>query len=110
MKASPQTPAAQGTVEVKTGDNNNTKVDAKVQYLAKPSTLSPPADVYVLWIQPTGQAPKNEGELMVQNNLQGELKTETPYKHFKVFITAEKSPRVESPQGQQVLAATIAQH
>ena len=110
MAASHEVPAAQGTVTVQTGHNHNTKVDTKVQYLAKPSTLTPPEDVYVVWFQPEGQAPKNEGELLVQNDLSGELKTETAYKHFKVFITAEKNPRVEEPEGAQVLTATIAEH
>jgi hypothetical protein len=110
MTASREVPAAQGAVTVQTGHNNNTKVDIKVEYLAKPSTLTPPEDVYVVWFQPEGQAPKNEGELMVHNDLSGELKTETPYKHFKVFITAEKNPRVEEPEGAQVLTGTIAEH
>lgn len=107
MTASHEVPAAQGTITVKNSKNHNTDVTVKVQHLAEPSSLTPPADVYVVWFQPSGQDAKNEGELMVQGNRGGDLKTETPFKHFEVFITAEKNARVEQPTGPRVLSGTV---
>ena len=102
-------PAAQGTVTFHTTGNNNVNVDTKVKYLAKPSSLTPPENIYVVWFEPNGQQPVNEGALKVDSSLNGELKTVTPYKNFKVFVTAEKSAQVQSPQGPQVLTANVAQ-
>ncbi len=102
-----QTPAAQGTITVTHGSNDNTRIDTKVQNLATPSSLKQPAEVYVEWIEPNGQAPKNEGQIVIGNDRKGELKTETPYKHFKVFITAQKTATVTSPTGPHVLTATV---
>jgi hypothetical protein len=40
-------------------DNRNTKLDLKVSHLAKPSSLSPPASIYLVWVQPpNGDATK----------------------------------------------------
>ena len=102
-------PAAQGTVSIHSGHNGNTEVDTKVKYLANPSSLTPPENVYVVWFQPQGQAAVNEGALKVDKGLNGELKTVTPYKRFEVIVTAEKSPQVKSPTGPQVLTANVAQ-
>jgi hypothetical protein len=102
-----QTPGAQGTITLSNGSNNNTRVDVKVKDLASPSSLKQPAEVYVVWFQPDNQSPKNEGQINIRPNETGELKTETPFKHFKVFITAEKSPTTTTPTGPQVLNATV---
>lgn len=107
MTPSRQTPAAIGTIMVKNGKNQNTDVTIKVQHLAEPAALAHPADVYVVWFQPDGQKPKNEGQIMVQPNRSGELKTQTSYKHFQAFITAETNPRVEQPSGEHVLSASV---
>lgn len=109
MRANPsQTPAAQGTISVSQGKNGNTKIDVKVKNLAKPSGLQNPAAVYILWVQPEGQQARNEGEIVIDSDRSGELKTSTPYKHFQVFITPEHSPTVASPSGPHVLSATVA--
>jgi len=107
MTPSRKTPAAEGTISVKNGKNHNTEVAVKVQHLAEPASLTPPADVYVLWFQPNGQSAKNEGEIMIEGNRSGTLKTQTPFKHFQAFITAEKNARVEQPAGPRVLSATV---
>lgn len=107
MTPSRQTPAAMGTITVKNGKNQNTDVTIKVQHLAEPAALAHSADVYVVWFQPEGQNAKNEGQIMVQANRSGELKTQTSYKHFEAFITAETNPRVEQPSGARVLSANV---
>lgn len=102
-------PSAQGTITIHAGHNGNTDVDTKVKFLAKPSSLTPPENVYVVWFQAEGQPAVNEGALKVDKGLNGELKTETPYKRFTVFITAETSPVEKAPLGPQVLTASVAQ-
>ena len=109
MVPSQDVPAANGTVSVKTGPNQNTKIDLHVKNLAKPSALTPSRQVYVVWIEPPGQKPKNEGQLRVGKNLSGELHTVTPFKRFQVFITAENNPQATAPQGPRVLSAHIAE-
>jgi hypothetical protein len=101
--------AAHGSVTVTTDRRGNTQLEIKAESLAKPSSLNPPADMYVVWIQPPGENPKNEGELIINSNLDGQLKTEVPYKRFKLFITAEQNARPQSPTGPQVLSAEVAQ-
>lgn len=107
MSASTGTPAAQATVTTRIGDNGNTKFDIKVQDLAKPSNLTPPENVYVVWVQPPQQAAMNQGQIRVDNSLNGQFTSQAPYKRFKVFITAEKDAQVQKPQGAQVLSANV---
>ena len=107
ITSSEQTPAAYGTVSVKAGQNDNTRIDLKVQALARPSSLTPTENVYVVWVQPPGHNPKNDGRLEVNGKLDGRLRTETPYKTFKLFVTAEKDAQVQAPAGPTVLSANV---
>jgi hypothetical protein len=61
ITASKDTPAAHGTINVKTGQNDNIRIDLKVDALARPTSLTPTENVYVVWVQPPGQNPKNDG-------------------------------------------------
>lgn len=107
MAASTGTPAAHGTVTVRTGDNGNTRFDIKVQNLAKPSDLTSPENAYVVWVQPPEQAPVNEGRIKVNSNLDGQFDSQAPYQRFKLFITGEKDAQVQQPSGPQVLTADV---
>jgi hypothetical protein len=109
MVAGHETPAAHGTIMVKDTDNNNAKLDIKVQSLAEPTALTPPKNAYVVWIQPQGEQPQNQGELKVNDKQEGELHTVTPYQRFKVFITAEQNAQAKTPSGPQVLTADVSQ-
>lgn len=108
MMAGTVTPGATGTIVVKKGDNGNTTLDIRAGSLAAPSSLTPAENVYVVWIQPPGQQAQNHGQLQVNQNEQGELHTETPYRRFKVFITAEQNAQVQMPMGPTVLSADVA--
>jgi len=108
MMAGTETPGAQATVTAQTGGNDNTDLNIKVHNLALPSSLTPAENVYVVWVQPPGESPKNMGELKVDNKQSGDLHTETPYKRFTIFVTAEKDPQVQQPQGPRVLSADVA--
>lgn len=107
MMAGDATPGARGVVQYKSGDNTNTALDIKVSSLAPPSSLTPSENDYVVWIESPGHAPQNLGQLKVDGNEQGELNTETPYKRFRVFITAEENPRLQMPTGPKILSADV---
>jgi hypothetical protein len=109
LTADPSIPAASGKVSWDKDDNGNLKVHLEVKHLAQPSTLTPARQTYVVWIQPRGKDPENQGQLRVNNDLNGDLQTRTPYRAFDIFVTAEDSPTVTTPSGPQLLKATVQQ-
>lgn len=107
MMASRGTPAAHGEIIVKHSSNGNLDLDIKTADLAAPSSLSPAENVYVVWLQQPDQEPQNLGELRVDKKLDGELHTETAFKRFAIFITAEQNAQEEAPQAPKVLSADV---
>lgn len=109
MMSGTKTPGAGGVIIVKKGGNGNTSLDIKAHSLAPPSSLTPAENVYVVWIEPPGHSAQNHGQVAVNQHENAEIHTETPYKRFKVFITAEQNAQVRMPEGPRVLSATVAQ-
>jgi hypothetical protein len=100
-------PSATGDVDISKDKNGNTNVSLRVEHLAKPPLLTPPANLYVVWFQEPGSEPANEGQLQVGNDLRGQLKTTTPLHNFDIFVTAEMDPTVKTPSDQIVLRVAI---
>lgn len=100
-------PSAMGDVDLSKDKNGNTNISLRVEHLAKPTLLTPPANLYVVWFQEPGANPENEGQLQVGNDLKGQLKTTTPLHNFDIFVTAEMDPTVKTPSDQVVLRVTI---
>lgn len=109
MMAGTVNPAARATIFIRHSQNGNESLDIKAQSLAAPSSLTPPENAYVLWIQPPGQDPQNQGELRTGQHEGAELHTETAFKRFKIFITAEQNAQAQTPQGPSILSAEVAQ-
>lgn len=109
LLASAGAPAAQGVVKYKPSSNGNIELQIEVRSLAEPSSLTPPENAYVVWIQPPGQATQNLGQLKVNGKERADLNTETPYKRFHIFITAEQDAQLQSPKGSTVLSADVSQ-
>ena len=107
LTATPVVPGAKGYVDVGQDKNGNTEVDLKVEFLAKPSSLTPPAETYIVWFRQQGSEPESQGQLKVDDNLRGEFKTTTNMKNFDVFVTAENERVPKVPTGPEVLRATI---
>lgn len=108
MTAAASVPAASGVVKIqKDKDNGNIKLDIKVDHLARPSTLTPSATDYLVWIRPNGGEAVKQGAIGVDKNLSGELKVQTVSKDFDVFITAEQSENATYPSGTEVLRAHV---
>src|SRR6478752_5567847 len=48
-------PAAMGTVKAqRSKDNGNIKLEIRVDHLARPSSLTPSANSYLVWVRPNG--------------------------------------------------------
>jgi hypothetical protein len=107
MIAGPSNPAARCTVHLHVGDNKNTELDMKAESLAAPSALTPPKNAYVVWIQPPDAGPQNLGQITPDKDQKAELKTATPYKRFKIFVTAEDQAQIQSPEGVTILSADV---
>lgn len=108
MKASDSVPAATGTVKIQKGNGNgNTMMDIKVNHLANPQNLRPSENVYIVWISPPDAAAEKGGAIVVDKNLDGELKVVTVSKDFDVFITAEQSKSVTVPSSVKILEAHV---
>jgi hypothetical protein len=107
MVAGTDNPAARCTVHVDKGGNGNTEMNLKAQSMASPSSLSPAKSVYVVWVQPPGEDAQNLGQLKVSKDQRGEIKTATPYKRFKVFITAEDKAQIKEPEGPTILSGEV---
>lgn len=101
-------PAAKGMVKVqKDKDNGNMKLEIKVDHLARPSSLTPSANAYLVWIRPNGADALKQGAIGVDKNLSGELTVETVAKDFDLLITAEQSDSVTVPSNIEVLRTHV---
>jgi hypothetical protein len=108
MRADSSVPAASGTVHAQADkDNGNTKLDIKVQNLAQPSNLNPPANTYVVWVRPNDGEAVREGAIGLNGDLNGEMHATTVLKDFEVFITPEESKTVTTPSSTELLRAHV---
>jgi hypothetical protein len=108
LQATSITPGATGSVDVK-GDKTggNTEMTIKVDHLARPTLLTPPANEYVVWIAPEDGAPQNQGVLQVGDNEKGDLKMTTSSSKFRVLVTAETEPHPKTPSNRVVLQSNV---
>lgn len=105
--ASSIVPAAQGIVDVGKDRNGNTELKVHVEHLAKPDALTPSESVYLVWLQDKESPAESQGELKVNNKLQGTFQGVTPHRVFDLFVTAEQDRTVKAPAGPEVLRAHI---
>lgn len=79
-------PAAEGKVKVKKDNSNgNYRITLNVVRLAKPERLTPPRDVYVVWVLSESNSAQNIGQLrtssgMFSKSLKSSLNTVTSFK------------------------------
>ncbi len=101
-------PAATGSVKIKKTNNDNYQVDVKTTHLAKPQNLTPPRDVYVVWMKTEDNTVKNIGMIksssgLLSSTLKGELQATATSKPTSFFITAEDDGNIQYPGNQVVL-------
>lgn len=100
-------PAAEGKISTDNDRNGNTGVEIEVKHMATPQSLTPAKTTYLVWVQARGKDPELLGALRVNQNLEGSLKTSTPYKTFDVFITAEDSMKPDAPGSMVILKGAV---
>lgn len=108
FEISPVAPAAEGSVKIKKNKNDNYILDVRVKNLAEPNRLSPPAKVYVVWMESSRNAPKNMGMIksstgFLSNNLKASMTATSTVKPTSIFITAEDNGQVRYPGSQIIL-------
>jgi hypothetical protein len=107
LTANPVVPAARGHVDVDKDKNGNVRMKLQVEFLANPENLTPPATVYVVWLQELGGMAVNHGQLKVNKKLKADFKAVTPFKSFDLFVTGERDSNASVPVGPEVLRAVI---
>ena len=96
-------PAATGQVTIKTNKNDNYSIDVSLKNLAPPDKLTPPREVYVVWVETESNGAKNIGQINTSKKLKASLSTHVPFKPINVFITAEDNKNVQYPGNTVVL-------
>ena len=102
-------PAATAKADISHDSNGNALIKLDVKHLARPENLTPPASVYIVWVQPRDGEPIKQGQLQVNDDLSAHFTSPTTYKTFRLFVTAEQSASVTTPSGQQVLSQDVTQ-
>lgn len=107
LTADSSVPGAVGKAHLSKDKNGNLRVKLDVYHLARPSSLTPAKQTYVVWFEPKGKSAENQGQLQVNKKLEGKFETTTSYADFDIFVTAEDNPRVETPSEPKVLKGTM---
>ena len=108
MTSNPGVPAAQGTVKSSPTGNGSMSIEVEVHHLVVPGRAAVGATSYVVWARERGEkAAQNLGELRMDEERCGTLKTVTPLHDFDLFITAEPSLRAEAPTSQQLFTVSL---
>ena len=108
--ASSVAPAAQGFAKVGKGNDQNYIIQIHISDLAEVERLQNPNRSYVVWMETNKGINKNLGELkssssFLSKQLKASLKTASPYKPIKIFITTENRLYVQNP-GKKVILST----
>jgi len=90
-------PAANIVVYRHHDSNGNNTITVKAKNLASAERLSPPRQMYVVWIVLENNTAKNIGQLKIKNAKKAEIKTLTAFKYTEIFITAENQADVQYP-------------
>ena len=99
---SPITPAAEGTVKITHDKNKNFLIDVNVKYLADATRLTPPSNVYVVWMANDRGISINLGMLVSNSKNNASLRAVTSSKPFQIFVTAENVGDTDSPGNQEI--------
>ena len=101
-------PGAKGSVKVQKDKNNNYNIELTVTHLADSKRLTPPKDMYIVWMETEESGAKNIGQLntsssFLSKTMKSSLKTVSSSKPTRFFITAEDDSSVQYPSGVEVL-------
>ncbi|NCT09304.1 MAG: hypothetical protein GW772_04375 [Flavobacteriia bacterium] len=100
-------PAADIKAVKKTDSNKNITLEITAKNLASPDRMSPPGNVYSVWIVTNDYGIKNVGQLMNNNAKKSSFKTVTPFDFSEVFITVENDGNLKFPTGTEISRTRI---
>ena len=100
-------PAARGTVKVNKDKNNNYVINLQVEHLAEAKRLSPPKNMYVVWMITDKNEIKNIGQIKTPSNLKANFDTKSAFKPTKIFITAEDDADIQNPISPVVISTDV---
>lgn len=101
-------PAAEGNITIKEDSNKNYKIKVQIANLADSQKLTPPKNVYVVWMLTEFNNTKNIGQIVsssgsMSNNLKASFETVSSFRPIKIFITAEDDADIQYPNAEVVL-------
>lgn len=101
-------PAAEGIITIKEDGNKNYLIKVKTTNLADSQRLSPPKNVYVVWMVTENSSTKNIGQIIsssstLSKTLKSSFETVSSFKPTKIFITAENEADIQYPYSEVVL-------
>lgn len=104
-------PSADATAKIKKDKNKNYQIDLEVKNLTSPDRLSPPREMYVVWIE-TDKGTINLGQLkssksMFSSARNASMRTTTPHKPSRFIITAEDKANNKEPGSQVILESSV---
>jgi hypothetical protein len=104
-------PGAKGAVKITRDDNDNYVIKLQVRDLVKAEKLQPRKDDYVVWVETQENRAQHLGKLQSSKSLfsrtrKGALKTATPAKPVRVFVTAEDNGTPQFP-GEVILTTKL---
>lgn len=100
-------PASDIKAVKKTDSNKNITLEITAKNLASPDRMSPPGNVYSVWIVTNEYGIKNVGQLMIDNAKKSSFKTLTPFDFNEVFITVENQGDLKFPTGVEISRTRI---
>lgn len=100
-------PAADIKAVKKTDSNKNITLEITAKNLASPDRMSPPGNVYSVWVVTNDYGIKNVGQLMNNNAKKSSFKTVTPFDFSEVFITVENDGDLKFPTGVEISRTRI---
>lgn len=99
-------PAAAGTVQISKDKNENYTIKMQVINLAGPERLSPPKNVYVVWLITADNRSRNVGQITTTDNLNASFETVSAFRPTKIMITAEDEASVAYPSSSEIILTT----
>ena len=101
-------PAAEGSVKIKKDKNNNYNIKLEVVNLAEPNRLTPPKEMYIVWMETESNGMVNIGKLgvssgLVSKKLKSSLETISSFNPKSFIVTAEDNAAITYPSGQTIL-------
>ncbi len=105
-------PAATGDIQIKTDKNNNQSIKINIANLAEPGRLTPPKQMYMVWMETDQAEIKNLGQIKTSDGtfskaLKASFQTVTTFKPVKIFITAEDDANALYPNYVRVLTTEV---